>query len=50
MKSINAKQMNVNELSNVTGGKVQFAPKRKGGIVYLLDAIIKKVMKSEKSV
>lgn len=46
MKNTNMKKMNLNELSNVNGGKKQIYSKRKSGIIYLIDAILKSGKKS----
>ena len=46
MKNTNMKEMNLNELSNVNGGKKQIYGKRKSGIIYLIDAILKSGKKS----
>ena len=46
MKNTNIKEMNLNELSNVNGGKKQIYVKRKSGIIYLIDAILKNGKKS----
>ena len=46
MKNTNMKEMNLNELSNVNGGKKQIYVKRKSGIIYLIDAILKNGKKS----
>ena len=48
MRSINAKQMNVNELSSVTGGNIQHAPKRNAAIVVLITELLKRTKKSAK--
>ena len=46
MKNTTMKEMNLNELSNVNGGKKQIYVKRKSGIIYLIDAILKSGKKS----
>ncbi len=44
------KEMSMKELSNVSGGKTQIYQKRKVGLLYLIDAIIKAAKDSKKSV
>ena len=46
MKNTNMKEMNLNELSHVNGGQKQIYVKRRGGILYLIDAILKSGKKS----
>lgn len=46
MKNTNMKEMNLNELSNANGGKKQIYVKKKSGIIYLIDAILKSGKKS----
>lgn len=46
MKNTNMKEMNLNELSHVNGGQKQIYVKRKSGIIYLIDAILKSGKKS----
>ena len=46
MKNTTMKEMNLNELSNANGGKKQIYVKKKSGIIYLIDAILKNGKKS----